>query len=113
MDTTGMTIKKGDRIFATIIYGGKTIGKTVMDSVSDMSEVIREVKPITSGYRGFARIHIRNASRGQQCERMLSLTPDPFARKSDSVASMRLGDLLRLSDSCIIANKNITLRCNG
>lgn len=66
-------IEFGDRIFARLSMGGKTIVEFMISRVADMSELLGELRHLTHGKRGLAKLYIRNQSRGWSLERPLML----------------------------------------
>lgn len=57
-------IQKGDRIFARLTMGGKTILEFMINSVASMEQLLNELRQMTANLRGLGRLHVRNQSRG-------------------------------------------------
>lgn len=68
----------GDRIYARLCQNGQEIVKFMMERVSDLTEVIGEIRHYTRKYRGLCRLYIRNVTRGWAIERPLMLYPDSY-----------------------------------
>ena len=64
MDMMNKEIQSGDRIFARLTMGGKVIMEFMMNRVNSMAELMGEVRQMTNGLRGLARLQVRNQSRG-------------------------------------------------
>ena len=73
MNKNRKTIKYGDRIFARVTRNGKTIFNFVTDRVSNMTELIGELRLAMRELRGLVMIHIRNYHQGWGEERPLML----------------------------------------
>lgn len=73
MDIQRNKIEFGDRIFARLTMGGKTICEFMINRVADMTELLGELRHSTRGLRGLAKLYIRNQSRGWSQERPLML----------------------------------------
>lgn len=74
-DTNKMNkrINKGDRIFARLTMGARTIVEFVIDKVESMTDLLIEVHRKTSGIRGLCKLYVRNQSKGWAQERPLML----------------------------------------
>lgn len=66
-------IKYGDRLFARIVMRGRTVVEFVLNQVSDMTELLGELRKKVKGLRGLAKVYIRNYSRGWSMEQPLML----------------------------------------
>lgn len=66
-------IRYGDRLFARIVMRGRTIVEFVLDRVSDMTQLLGEVRKKVKGIRGLARVYVRNYSQGWSLEQPLML----------------------------------------
>lgn len=66
-------IELGDRIFARLTMGGRTVVEFMINRVADMTELLGELRQMTRGARGLARLYVRNQSRGWSLERPLML----------------------------------------
>lgn len=66
-------INKGDRIFARLTMGARTIVEFVIDRVENMTDLLNEVQRMTSGLRGLCKLYVRNQSRGWAQERPIML----------------------------------------
>ena len=73
MDIQRNKIEFGDRIFARLTMGGKTVFEFMINRVADMTELLGELRHMTAGLRGLAKLYIRNQSRGWSQERPLML----------------------------------------
>ena len=73
MDIQRNKIEFGDRIFARLTMGGKTVFEFMINRVADMTELLGELRHMTTGLRGLAKLYIRNQSRGWSQERPLML----------------------------------------
>lgn len=73
MDMKRNRIEFGDRIFTRLTMGGKIIFEFMINRVADMTELLGELRQMTRGMRGLAKLYIRNQSRGWSQERPLML----------------------------------------
>ncbi len=62
-------IRIGDRIFARLTMGGRTIVEFMVNRVGDMSELFRELRRAVPGVRGLAKLYVRNQSQGWAFEK--------------------------------------------
>lgn len=87
-------IEFGDKIFARLMMNGRTVVEFMINRVSDMTELIGELRHLTYGMRGLARLYIRNQTKGWSQERPLMLysperpanplfSPSGFERTAD------------------------------
>lgn len=63
----------GDRLFARIVMRGRTIMEFVLNQVSDMTELLGELRKKVTGIRGLAQVYVRNYSRGWSMQQPLML----------------------------------------
>jgi len=63
----------GDRIFARLSMHGHTLVEFMVNRVSDMTELIGEIRKATVGKRGLATLSVRNQSKGWSMERPFML----------------------------------------
>lgn len=66
-------IEYGDRIFARLTMGQRTIFEFVADRVADLSELLAQLRFLTRGIRGLATLHLRNQTKGWCAQRPLML----------------------------------------
>ncbi|MDE6682831.1 MAG: hypothetical protein K2J87_05345 [Muribaculaceae bacterium] len=66
-------IRYGDRLFARIVMRGRTVLEFVLNQVSDMTELLGELRKKVKGLRGLAQVYVRNYSRGWSMEQPLML----------------------------------------
>lgn len=66
-------IEYGDRIFARLTMGQRTVIEFIADRVSDLSELLAQLRHLTRGLRGLATLHLRNQSKGWSTQRPLML----------------------------------------
>ena len=66
-------IEYGDRIFARLTMGQRTIIEFIADRVSDLSELLAQLRHLTRGLRGLATLHLRNQSKGWSAQRPIML----------------------------------------
>lgn len=66
-------IRKGDRIFARLTMGARTVIEFMVDKVESMTDLLLEVHKATAGIRGLCKLYVRNQSRGWAQERPLML----------------------------------------
>lgn len=85
-------IEKGDRIFARLTSGGKTVAEFMTNQASGMSDIIGELRHVTYGRRGLCKLYVRNHSKGWSQERpMMLYSPETEIRESaDRLAEVRL-----------------------
>lgn len=67
-------ISYGDRIFARVTRNGRTIFNFMTESVSNMAELIIEIKKAMSNLQGLVILHIRNYHEGWGQDRPLMLS---------------------------------------
>ena len=67
------TITLGDKIFARVTRNGRTIYNFVSEKVSNMTDLIRQLREAMSDFHGLVMIHIRNYHQGWGEERPLML----------------------------------------
>ena len=75
----------GDKVFARVMMGGKTILEFMADRVNDLSELYGELRSKCRGMRGLVKLYIRNMSRGWSIERPLMFYSDPHAKRNPRV----------------------------
>lgn len=80
-------IEYGDRIFARLTMGRRTVVEFMINRVADMTELIGELRHLTYGMRGLATVYIRNQSRGWSLERPLMLYSNSASGMLKSAAS--------------------------
>lgn len=78
-------IEFGDKIFASIILGGKVLAEFVLDSVANISEVTKKLREATRTCRGMATMYIRNASKGWCQKRNVMLYPDVISTLNSKI----------------------------
>lgn len=83
-------IEYGDRIFARLTMGGETLAEFMTSQVSSLSEVIGELRHLTYGRRGLAKLYVRNHNKGWSRERPLMLYSSMPERVSSRTASADL-----------------------
>lgn len=67
-------ITYGDRIFARVTKNGRTIFNFVTEKVSNIAELIVEIKKAMKDLQGLVILHIRNYHQGWGQERALMLS---------------------------------------
>lgn len=73
MNKTKKSISLGDKIFARVTRNGRTILDFVTERVSNMSELISELRAAMKDIHGLVMIHIRNYHQGWGEDRPLML----------------------------------------
>lgn len=68
----------GDRIYARLSMRGKQIVEFMIEKVSDMTELIGELRAYARKYRGLCKLYVRNMSRGWSIERPLMLYAERY-----------------------------------
>lgn len=81
-------IEYGDRIFARLTMAGRTVVEIMLDRVSDMTELIGEMRHASFGLKGLAKLYIRNHSKGWSNERPLMLYSPDFGRSAEAISTM-------------------------
>ncbi len=81
-------IRKGDRIFARLTMGARTVIEFMIDQVESMTDLLLEVHRVTSGVRGLCKLYVRNQSRGWAQERPVMLYGTRSAVASKATVSM-------------------------
>ena len=81
MNKRGKMISYGDKIFARVTKNGRTIYNFVTDRVSNMTELIGELRLAMRDLQGLVMLHIRNYHQGWGEERPLML----YARKTPNM----------------------------
>lgn len=71
-------ISFGDKLFARLMIGGRTVVEFMINSVNDLTELLGELRRRSRGVKGLAKLYLRNMSRGWSCERPLMLYPSSF-----------------------------------
>lgn len=75
----------GDRLFARIVMSGRTVKEFVLNQVSDMTELLGELRIKMKGLCGLVQVYIRNYTRGWSMDKPLMLYTNPVSRRvSDS-----------------------------
>lgn len=64
-------IAYGDRIYARVMKNGRTILDFMTESVSNLSELITQLRNLMTDFRGMVMIHIRNYHQGWGTQRLL------------------------------------------
>lgn len=67
------SISFGDRIFARVTRNGQTIYNFVSEKVSNMADLLRQLRGAMKDIQGLVMIHIRNYNQGWGDERPLML----------------------------------------
>ena len=75
-------IDYGDKIFARLMMNGRTVVEFMINRVSDMTELIGELRHMTYGAKGLAKLYIRNQTKGWSQERPLMLYSPDFGRQT-------------------------------
>lgn len=86
-------IRYGDRLFARIVMSGRTVKEFVLNQVSDMTELLGELRIKMKGLCGLAQVYIRNYSRGWSMEKPLMLYASPVSRRVPGSAGAPASDL--------------------
>ena len=89
MNKKEKSINFGDRIFARVTRDGQTVYNFVSEKVSNMADLVAQLRRAMKDIHGLVMIHIRNYNRGWGIERPLmlyaseSIAPNisPLARK--------------------------------
>ena len=66
-------IEYGDRIFARLTMGQRTVFEFVADRVADLSELLAQLRYLTGGMKGLATLHLRNQNKGWSTQRPIML----------------------------------------
>lgn len=69
----------GDRVFVRLTQGSRILAEYLNTRVSDMTEVLGDVRRRVRGHKGLARLQVRNATEGWSVDRPLMLYADRFA----------------------------------
>lgn len=77
---SGRKISYGDRLFARVVLGGKTVVEFIVNQVNDFTEFLGELRKHTRGFKGLARLYLRNMSRGWSQQRPLMLYGESESR---------------------------------
>lgn len=79
-------------MFARIVMGRRTILEFANACISDITELLGELRRLTRGLRGLVRLYVRNITRGWSIERPLMLYPDLFTgtRSDPDIAFPRM-----------------------
>ncbi|MDE7412497.1 MAG: hypothetical protein K2N05_01725 [Muribaculaceae bacterium] len=77
-------IRYGDRLLARVIMGGRTMVEFFINEVSDLTELIGELRKKTKGLRGLAQLYVRNYSRGWSMEKPFMIYNGTANRRSTS-----------------------------
>ena len=81
------TISFGDKIFARVTRNGQTVYNFVSEQVSNMADLISQLRRAMKDVQGLVVIHIRNYHQGWGAERPLMLYPQriPNIGRSEEV----------------------------
>ncbi|MDE5869927.1 MAG: hypothetical protein K2H18_06815 [Muribaculaceae bacterium] len=71
----------GDRLFARIVIGGRTVKEFILNQVCDMTELLGELRIKMKGLCGLAQIYIRNYTRGWSMDKPLMLYASSVSRR--------------------------------
>ena len=74
------SISFGDKIFARVTRNGQTIFNFVSEKVSDMTDLLSQLRIAMKDIQGLVMLHIRNYNQGWGDERPLML----YAKKSNN-----------------------------
>ena len=80
-------IEYGDRIFARLTMGQRTIIEFIADRVSDLSELLAQLRHLTRGLRGLATLHLRNQSKGWSAQRPIMLYAQNMTGTTSAIPS--------------------------
>lgn len=84
MNRLNQNIEYGDRIFARLTMGHRTLADFMINTVADFTELLTELRRLTKGIRGLATLHIRNQSKGWCSQRPLMLYASPATTRKVS-----------------------------
>lgn len=98
-------IEYGDKIFARLTMGQRTIVEFMINRVADMTELLAELRRSTAGIRGLATLHIRNQSKGWSAERPLMLYANPS--QSSVSAAEQVATAAALRNQMILGHYNL------
>ncbi|MDE6576751.1 MAG: hypothetical protein K2J82_03655 [Muribaculaceae bacterium] len=100
-------IEKGDRIFARLSMGGRTIVEVMMNSISSIDEVTAELRRLSGDIRGLVKLYIRNHTRGWCVERGLMVYNREGAfrdrPKADGVLPLVFDEMPSMSQSRMLS----------
>lgn len=68
----------GDRIYARLSRNGEKLTEFMIECVSDMTELLGEVRAAVRKCRGLCRLYVRNMTRGWCLERPLMLYTERY-----------------------------------
>lgn len=75
----------GDKIYARLIVNGNNAAEISMDTFSDFSQVIGEIRRIAYKYGGLALLYVRNMTRGWSVKQPLMLYNDIYRRVASRI----------------------------
>lgn len=78
----------GDRVYAMLSVNGRKIAEFTLDRVSDMTELIGEMRNCAQRYSGLVQVYVRNMTRGWSFTRPLMLYTDVYQRQLRVSASL-------------------------
>lgn len=91
------TFAYGDKIYAILCINGQKIVEFTMDTISDITQLIGQIRQTAYKYGGLAQLYVRNITRGWSMNRPLMLYNDIYRkvaaripRDNASIASLRL-----------------------
>ena len=87
------SITLGDKMFARLILRGKTVLEFMITSVRDLTELYTLLHSKCRGFRGLAKLYLRNMSKGWSEERPLMLYPEHTvaSKKYDTLSCNSIG----------------------
>ncbi|MDE5887421.1 MAG: hypothetical protein K2H46_07535 [Muribaculaceae bacterium] len=76
-------IERGDKVFARLSLGGRTLVEFMMNEISSIGEVISELRRMSGEVRGLAKLYVRNHSRGWSFDQglMIYSTREPIRQR--------------------------------
>lgn len=89
MKTIQRTFAYGDRIYARLVLNGRKVTEFIVERVSDMTELIGELRHRTRRFSGLAQLYVRNMSRGWSIERPFMLYADSYPGSGRTTSARR------------------------
>lgn len=71
----GNEICYGDKICGRLVMNGRVVLEFMLNKVSDMTEILGELRAKCRNVKGLVRLYLRNMSRGWSLEKPLMLYP--------------------------------------
>ncbi len=97
MNKKNHTLVYGDKVYALLCINGQKVVEFTLNTLSDISQIIGQMRQAAYRYGGLAHLYVRNITRGWSLNRPLMLYNDIYRkvaaripRDTASIVSVRL-----------------------